>query len=127
MKLSVFLSATVLAIAIAALTITNPGPDAYTRYISAQAETYLSEEVCTDLPAGLGELFVGQCADMVASLQPQLETIIRDRTERWNFVIGSIYRTSLGLSEMPMLPEFRAETLGILRQFITYHVSQSRS
>ncbi|RZM77898.1 DUF4359 domain-containing protein [Leptolyngbya iicbica] len=125
MKLSVLLGAIILAVATAALVVTNPGPEAYADYVGAQAQTYLTDEVCTDLPAGISDLLGGQCGEMVQSLMPELDTLIRDRTERLNFAIGSIYRTSLGIPNMPMLPEYRIESLGILNRFFTYSFSQT--
>ncbi|NEQ46146.1 MAG: DUF4359 domain-containing protein [Leptolyngbya sp. SIOISBB] len=124
MKLSVLLGAIVLAIATAALVVTNPGPDAYASYVHEQAKTLLTDEVCTELPAGIGELLGSQCDEMVQSLMPELDNLIRARTHRLNFAIGSVYRTSLGLPNFPMLPEYRIETLGILNRFITYNMSQ---
>jgi len=127
MKLSALISLVVLAIATAGLVITNPGPEDYALYVRAQAETYLAEEICTELPPALGELLIGPCADMVESLGPQLDTLIRDRTERLNFAIGSLYRTTLGIPEFPMLPSYRVETLGIVQRFITYRVAEQTS
>lgn len=124
MKLSVLIGAIVLAIATAALVVTNPGPDAYARYISEQAETYLTAEVCTDLPAGIGDLLGDQCGEMLQSFKPQLDSLIRDRTDRLNLAIASIYRTSLGIPGFPMVPQYRVETLGILNRFFTYYASQ---
>lgn len=124
MKLSVLLGAVILAIATAGLVVTNPAPEAYAVYVREQAQTYLTDEVCTELPAGIGELLGNQCDEMVQSLVPELDTLIRNRTNRLNFVIGSLYRTSLGIPNVPMLPEYRIETLGILNRFITYNMSQ---
>ena len=124
MRLSVVVGAVVLAIATAVLVVTNPGPDAYVSYVHEQAKTFLTDEVCTELPAGIGELLGSQCDEMVQSLIPELEDLIRDRTNRLNFAIGSIYRTSLGIPNVPMLPEYRIETLGILDRFFTYNMSQ---
>lgn len=126
MKLSVLLGTVLLAIATAALVTTNPGPEAYIRYVSNQAETYLSEEICTDLPPSITELLGGQCGEVVQSLQPQLDTLIRDRTQRFNLAIASIYRTSLGIPNFPMLPQYRVETLGIAKRFITYRATEER-
>ena len=125
MKLSVLLGAVVLAIATAALVVTNPGPEAYADYVGTQAQTYLTDEVCTDLPAGISDLLGSQCGEMVQSLVPELDSLIRDRTQRLNFAIGSIYRTSLGVPGMPMVPEYRVESLGMLNRFFTYHFSQT--
>lgn len=126
MKLSVLLSAVLLAIATAGLVVTNPGPEAYIRYVSQQAETYLTEEICTNLPPSIEDLLGGQCMEVVQSLQPQFDTLISDRTQRLNLAIASIYRTSLGIPGFPMLPEYRVETLGIVKRFITYRAAEER-
>ncbi|MEM1308702.1 MAG: DUF4359 domain-containing protein [Cyanobacteria bacterium P01_H01_bin.153] len=126
MKLSVLLSAVLLAIATAGLVVTNPGPEAYIRYVSQQAETYLTEEICTNLPPSIEDLLGGQCMEVVQSLQPQFDTLISNRTQRLNLAIASIYRTSLGIPGFPMLPEYRVETLGIVKRFITYRAAEER-
>jgi hypothetical protein len=126
MKPSVILSAVVLAISVGGLVVTNPAPEAYTRYATEQAEQYLSTEICTELPAGLGPLLADQCPELVQTLQPQVATLIEDRTERLNLGVASLYRTTLGIPELTMLPQYRIETLGILGQFITYRAEQIR-
>ena len=124
MKLSTLLGTVLMVVAIAGLVATNPGPTAYARYVSVKAEKYLSEEICTELPAGLGSLLSEQCAELVQTLQPQLDSLIRDRTDRLNLGVASFYQTSFGISELPMLPEYKVETLGILRRFFTYRASK---
>ena len=124
MKLSTLLGTGLLIVTIASLVITNPGPTAYARYVSVKAETYLSEEICTELPPGLGSLLSDQCVEFVQTLQPQLDSLIRDRTNRLNLGVASLYQTSFGIPELPMLPEYKVETLGILRRFFTYRASQ---
>lgn len=124
MKLSTLLGTGLLIVTIASLVVTNPGPTAYARYVSVQAETYLSEEICTELSPGLGSLLSDQCVEFVQTLQPQLDSLIRDRTNRLNLGVASLYQTSFGIPELPMLPEYKVETLGILRRFFTYRASQ---
>ena len=70
------------------------------------------------------DLLVDQCAELVETLQPQLDSLIRDRTNRLNLGVASLYQTSFGIPELPMLPEYKVETLGILRRFFTYRASQ---
>jgi len=125
MKLSVVFTAIFLAIVVAGLVITNPGPEAYADYITEQASTYLSQEVCDELPSGLEGLFSDQCPEIMKRIQPQLASILSDRTERLNIGIASLYSTSFGIPELPFLPVYRAETLGALNQFITYRLTQS--
>jgi hypothetical protein len=124
MKLFTLLSLAGLAVLTAGLAATNPGPDAYFQYAQDKVGTYLTEEVCTELPEALQTALAGQCGSLVASLQPEVGRLIRDRTERLNLGVASLYRTTLEIPEMPFLPGYRAETLGILKQFFTYRVGQ---
>jgi hypothetical protein len=121
---SSFLLIAVLAIAVTGLVITNPGPEEYTRYATRQVGNYLTVEVCTELPTGLGGLLAEQCPEMVRSALPQLEAIVRDRTQRLNFGVASLYRTTFGIPEFPMLPNYQAETVGVVKQFITYRLAK---
>lgn len=124
MKPSVLLSTLLLATAVGALVVTNPTPDAYEAYASQKANIYLSEEICKELPDGLIDLVQGQCTEVVKAIQPELATLIRDRTQRLNLGIASIYRTSLGIQELPMIPRYEVETLGIVGRFITYRAAR---
>jgi hypothetical protein len=126
MKPSVVLSALVLAVGVGGLVVTNPSPEDYARYAGQQAEQYFTAEVCTGLPPGFAPVLGDQCTEMVQALQPQMETLIRDRTERLNLGVASIYRTSFGLPQLEMLPEYRVETLGILGRFFTYRAERIR-
>lgn len=125
MKLSAILGGLMLTAVVAGLMITNPSPEAYTRYATTQAGTYFANELCNDVPPEISSLLGGRCAEIVQTLQPQLEAIVRDRTERLNLGIASIYRTTFGIREFSFLPEYRAETLGILNRFITYRIFQT--
>ncbi|MBE7379783.1 MAG: DUF4359 domain-containing protein [Leptolyngbya sp. SIO1E4] len=118
------LSVLLLAIATGGLVVTNPDLDAYEQYASRQAEQYLTEEICTELPKEVNDLLGGQCVEVVQTLQPNVERLIRDRTERLNLGVASIYRTSLGIPELAMLPRYEIETIGILGRFITYRATQ---
>ena len=124
MKLSTILTGAILAIVIGALVITNPDPDDYARYASQKARIYLSEEICSDLPPGMGGLLSGQCAEIVQSLQPQVLALVRDRTQRLNLGVASIYKTSLSIPDLTMLPQYQIETVGIVNQFLTYRASK---
>ncbi|NER79913.1 MAG: DUF4359 domain-containing protein [Leptolyngbya sp. SIO1D8] len=106
------------------MVVTNPTLDAYELYASEQAERYLNEEVCSELPDELNELIGGQCTEIVQTLQPNVQALIRDRTTRLNLGVASIYRTTLGIPELVMLPRYEIETVGILGKFITYRATQ---
>lgn len=126
MKLPQLLILVLLAIAVTGLVVTNPDPEDYARYATQQANRYLSEQVCNEVPAELGGgLLQEQCAGMVETMMPQLAQVLRDRTDRINLGVASIYRTSFGLPGLPFLQEYRTETLGIVQRFFTYRMSQA--
>lgn len=126
MKLSALFSFLLLAIVIGGFVATNPETEDYLQYASRQANVYLTEEVCDELPPGVGDLLSEQCPELVQTLQPQVLSLIRDRTERLNLGVASLYRTSLEIPGFVVLPRYEIETVGILGQFITYRASQGR-
>lgn len=107
------------------LVFTNPGQEAYEVYAGEKANAYLNNEVCAELPDSVANLFPGQCADLIQAIQPELQTAIQARTERLNLGVASIYRTSLGIPSVPILPQYKVETLGIAGRFITYRANRS--
>lgn len=126
MKLPHLFTTLVLAIAVASLVVTNPSLDEYARYATRQASAYLSDQVCTEIPAQFGGgLLTEQCAGAVQRLLPELENLLRDRTERLNLGVASLYRTTFGIPDLPLLPEYRFETIGIAKRFITYRMSRT--
>ncbi|MGF1524966.1 MAG: DUF4359 domain-containing protein [Leptolyngbyaceae cyanobacterium] len=125
MKTSALIGLLLLAIVTGGLVLTNPQPDAYELYAQEQAEQYLSNEVCNDLLEGLDELFSGaQCGELVQTFEPTIQALIRERTQRLNLGVASIYRTTFGIAELPMLPSYQVETVGIFGKFITYRATQ---
>ena len=124
MKTSALIGIFFLAIVTGGLVATNPDPEDYELYASEQAEQYVNEEACEELSEGLGDLLSGQCAEIMQALEPTVQTFIRDRTSRLNLGVASIYRTTFGIPELPMLPRYEVETVGIFGQFITYRATQ---
>ncbi len=124
MKPSTLISLLITVAVVAGLVVTNPSPAAYEQYALAQANRYLNEEVCTDLPESVEQLLGGQCTEIVQTLQPEMGPLIRDRTERLNLGVASVYRTTLGVPELPMVPRYEVETVGIVTQFITYRAQK---
>ena len=128
MKASTLLGFLVVGGGIGALVATNPGPEAYQRYATEQAALYFNESVCNDLPAGVADLLQGRCAEIIAAGQPQLDVLIRDRTERLNLGVLSIYHTTLGLPEgipgLDRVPSYEVRTLGIGGHFLPISAEQ---
>lgn len=126
MKPFTLVSLLLLAAAIAGLVLTNPSPETYNAYASQQAKSYLQNEVCDDIPEDIRNFLPGQCSEIVQTFQPEIDTIIREQTQRLNLGVASVYRTSLGIPQLPMLPRYQVETLGIAQQLITYRAERVR-
>lgn len=124
MKATTVIGAVLLAGGVGGLVVTNPPPTAYENYAIERASKYLNEGVCTDLPSNLSNLFQGQCSELVEASQPQLQTLIQNNTERLNLGVLSIYRTTLGIPGMQMMPTYELETVGIGGRFFTYSVNR---
>jgi hypothetical protein len=110
----------VTAAAVGGLVATNPDPVAYEDYALEQASAYFNDELCDQLPQPIADLFQQQCIELIQTGQPQIQALIRDRTQRLNLGIFSIYKTALEVPEISGLPAYRVETLAIAGQFITY-------
>lgn len=100
------------------LVATNPSPTAYERYAVQQADRYLNESLCNELPPPLETLLQGQCGEVVTLARPQIPALVRNRTDRRNWGIFSIYRTTLGLPGLDFLPTYEIKTLAIAGQFV---------
>jgi hypothetical protein len=124
MKAVKFLGIAVLAGTVGVLAATNPGPAAYDAYASQQAALYLNEELCSEIPGALANLVPGRCAEMIVALQPQIQSLIRDRTQRLNFGILSIYRTAFQVPGFALIPSYQVETLGIFGRFFIYKAAE---
>ncbi len=119
----------------AASVLTNPSPDAYAAYGAAQLSAYANEEVCAEAPSVLGsDVLRAQCQQAIATLQPQIQQLLIDRTEHQNFGVFSLYRTEINLQDLlpPELatllatqiniPVYESGTAGVFNQFYTYHL-----
>lgn len=98
------------------LAATNPGQAAYDEFATQAAIAYLKAEACAKAPTifGLQKL----CQSELEANQSKIKQIIRDGTQRQNFVVFSLYTTDLSIS--PDLPSYHVESVGVLGQFILY-------
>ncbi|MGD1905840.1 MAG: DUF4359 domain-containing protein [Leptolyngbyaceae cyanobacterium] len=120
MKLASLVGLVVGAAAVGGLVATNPDQVAYEHYALEQASSYFNDELCEQLPSPVADLFKQQCVELIQTGQPQIQALLRDRTERINLGVFSIYKTALEVPEVAALPAYRVETLAIAGQFITY-------
>ncbi|MBE9115663.1 DUF4359 domain-containing protein [Lusitaniella coriacea LEGE 07157] len=103
-----------------AMALTNPSRSDYEGFATARLSEYLKENACKKLPEELGEVWQQRCrafgSAAIDTGRPQLQQLIASQTERHNFIVFSIYRTTL--------PSFGStyefETLGVLQQFYLY-------
>lgn len=113
-----YIGALVLTAIGVAMAITNPDRSTYEEYAVEQLTTYLTDDVCTQVPKAFESLIHNSCAAIVDSSRPQIQQIISKTTQRQNFILFSIYRTDLSIS--PAIPFYRFQTVGILQNFYTY-------
>jgi hypothetical protein len=119
----------------AASALTNPSIEAYATYGAEQLSAYANAEVCAEAPSVLGsDVLRAQCQQAIASLQPQIQQLLIDRTEHQNFGVFSLYRTQINLQDLlpPELgallatqiniPVYESATAGVFNQFYTYHL-----
>lgn len=120
MKPASLVGLAVTAVVVGGLVATNPNPAAYEAYALDQASAYFNDGLCEQLPGAMADLFKQQCVELIQTGQPQIQALIHDRTHRLNLGVFSIYKTTLDIPEVNVLPTYRVETLAIAGQFITY-------
>jgi hypothetical protein len=101
-----------------AMANTNPSEDEYEKYALQQLTLYLKSNVCQKTPTLLENLIKLNCAELVDSVNPQLQAIIAGNTQRQDFIILSVYTTKLELN--PLIPSYQFETVGVFNSFFTY-------
>lgn len=100
----------------------NPGPKDYERYATESLVVHLKEEVCPQAPTNLGPFLQSYCKTLVDTGRPQIKHIIADTTTRQNFLVFSIYETTLALPSPA--PTYQFQTLGVMKEFYTYQAQQ---
>ncbi len=100
----------------------NPGPKEYELYATESLSTYLKEEVCTQASSNLGPLVASYCKTLVDTGRPQIKHVIAETTVRQNFLVFSVYETTLSLSAP--LPSYQFQTLGVMKEFYTYQAEE---
>lgn len=102
----------------------NPDQEAFESYATQQLSGYIEDNLCKDLAAPLEPFIVLPCEKLLDENQDLLDRLIRDRTQRYNYVLFSIYRTTLILPLEGILPSYHIDTLGIWGQFYTINISR---
>ncbi|GAB4159400.1 MAG: hypothetical protein Fur0046_38830 [Cyanobacteria bacterium J069] len=134
MKRGIWIGLAIAAVGIG-LAATNPSNDAYDQYATARLSSYLNQEVCPDAPDLFGIDLEDACADLLENNQDELQELISDNTQRYNYGILSVYQTNLSAHQLlpadvrtflppQLLPAYEFKTVGIAGDFVTYEAKK---
>ena len=99
------------------LLITNPGNKQYEEFATKELVKYLKENICQAKSAQLEEAIKSQmCNLMVDTGKKQVPRLVAETTNRYNYVLFSLYETNL--------LAYNFETIGVLNQFYVISVDQ---
>ncbi|MBW4464447.1 MAG: DUF4359 domain-containing protein [Pegethrix bostrychoides GSE-TBD4-15B] len=117
-----------------AMAVTNPGEAAYRDYAARRLTQQLQENECVKLDASYRDLC--KLLDREQG-QTLLKRLVDDNTERQNYLLFSLYKTSFStndvlpsfLSGLLSLPEisYQTESIGVFGQFQIYRVDKQQS
>lgn len=110
------------------MAIANPTSEDYEEFAVDRLTLYLKENACKDFREDMGEFLSEHCPQIGKTLidigRPQLKEAIAQRTEQRNFVLFSIYQTTISLPTLA--PTYEFETVGVLQSFYLYRAQQVR-
>lgn len=111
-----------LSLLAVAMVKSNPSEASYQQYAVTELSSYLKSNVCKKSLGILDKLINNQCGKFVDTASPQIRDLIAASTERDDFMIFSVYRTELKVSDW--LPSYKFETIGAFDKFYTYSAQQ---
>ncbi len=111
-----------LSLLAVAMVKSNPSEASYQQYAVTELSSYLKSNVCKKSLGILDKLINNQCGKFVDTASPQIRDLIAASTERHDFMIFSVYRTELKVSDW--LPSYKFETIGAFDKFYTYSAQQ---
>ncbi|MBD0335830.1 MAG: DUF4359 domain-containing protein [Cyanobacteria bacterium Co-bin13] len=103
---------------------TNPDSFEYEQYAADRLSVYLEDQLCTDLPAFLAQVLQEQCSTLLKQNHSTLQEIVRNHTQRQNFVLFSRYSTTFAIPGAELLPAYQVDSLGAFNRFFTYRAVQ---
>ncbi|HEY9299314.1 MAG TPA: DUF4359 domain-containing protein [Phormidium sp.] len=112
------------------LAVSNPSQSEYEEYATKELTEYLQQNVCPQAPKIWGKSLKRECKRLVNSNQSEIKDLISQSTERYNFVLFSIYKTELSITKVSpflpssLLPSYHFGTLGIGQKFYIYQAEQ---
>jgi hypothetical protein len=112
------------------LAVSNPSQSEYEEFATVQLTAYLQQNVCPQAPKIWGKSLKRECKRLVDSNQSELKELISQTTERYNFILFSIYKTELSITKISpfllsdLLPSYHFGTLGVWQKFYLYQAEQ---
>ncbi|MFB2891317.1 DUF4359 domain-containing protein [Aerosakkonemataceae cyanobacterium BLCC-F50] len=112
------------------LAISNPSQSEYEEYATQELTEYLQKNVCPQAPKIWGKSLKRECKRLVNSNQSEIKDFISQGTERYNFLLFSIYKTELSITQVSpflpsgLLPSYHFGTLAVGHQFYIYQAEQ---
>ncbi|HEY9736075.1 MAG TPA: DUF4359 domain-containing protein, partial [Trichocoleus sp.] len=103
---------------------TNPDPLDYEQYAVQKLSEHMEAQLCADLPAALTQFLQVQCSELLKQNQAAIEEVIRRHTQRQNFFLFSLYKTTFAVPGVDILPSYQVDTLGAFNRFFTYRAVQ---
>jgi Domain of unknown function (DUF4359) len=107
----------------AAMAATNPTDEAFETFAIAQLKT----KGCEEMPS----LIKSQCPSFVQDNQVAIKKLIRQHSDRKDFLVFSLYETNLSVRsivpELPFFinaPTFHLQTVGIFGKFYIYEAEK---
>ena len=89
------------------LFVTNPSSQKYEKFATEQLVIYAKENICSPDSDNLEEAIKSQvCNLMIDTGRSQIPRLIRETTQRRNYVLFSVYETDLFLYEFEVLGLF---------------------
>lgn len=100
------------------LSLSNPSRDTYSQHLAQKVNTDLKENICSEASDLLGGFVTTQCNNLVDRGGNQLAGMIKNSTNRNNFLLFSRYKTDISL--MRETPIYETEAIGFLGQVWVY-------
>ncbi|MBE9223000.1 DUF4359 domain-containing protein [Cyanobacterium stanieri LEGE 03274] len=110
-------SGTILAIFGGILMFTNPNQRQYEEFAEEKLSLYAKENLCQAGAPALDQVLKSQvCHMMVEAGKRQIPRVVRETTQRKNYMLLSIYETNLYL--------YQFRTIGVFNNFYVLNVDQ---
>ena len=100
------------------MVLTNPNPRDFNQYATETLQHYLKDDLCMQAAKQLNGVVSSYCKSVVDAGKPQMAAVLDRSTVRYNYLLFSIYITTLRLPAP--IPHYQFETLGLLEQFYVF-------